>query len=148
MSVVWCNWMYHVIGHDEKCPGISLKRWNFCKILHPAPPTPPKAFYSVMNIISCRLWWYSSLTIFIHTERCVRHVNAIRSYLVCARDPGTLCGGQGGHLSPPMILKSSDFLCFYTQNFCFFHILPPPRKSVKILPPMEKTEMTSLTGTS
>jgi len=47
-------------------------------------------------------------------------------------------------LPPPLLLKNSDFLVFLPTKFGISHILPPTRKSVKMLPPLEKVEMTSL----
>jgi len=55
-----------------------------------------------------------------------------------------LGGGAGwGGIPPSLILKNSDFL-FLPTNVCIFHIPPPSKKSVKILPPWKKLEMTSL----
>jgi len=46
--------------------------------------------------------------------------------------------GQGGHL-PPLILKTSDFLCFCTHNFVFFIFRPPLGSRSKFCtPPLEK----------
>jgi len=46
-------------------------------------------------------------------------------------------GGQGRAFAP-LILKNSIF-CVFERKFCSFHMLPPPlRKSVKMLPPLEK----------
>jgi len=45
----------------------------------------------------------------------------------------------GGAFAPLVILKIVIFV-FLHAKFCFFRILPLPRKSVKILPPpLEKT---------
>jgi len=60
---------------------------------------------------------------------------------------GTSFGGGRGRrgICPPWFWKIVTFLCFCLQYFVFFIFLPPPpRKSVKILPPLEKTKMTSL----
>jgi len=56
---------------------------------------------------------------------------------------GRHLGGQGEAYSPPDFEKKK---CFCKQNFVFsyFAHFAPPRKSVKMLPPLEKTEMTSL----
>jgi len=52
--------------------------------------------------------------------------------------------GEGGYLPPPDF-ENSDFLGFLPTKFCIVHILPPPpRKPVKILPLLEKTEIMSL----
>jgi len=52
-----------------------------------------------------------------------------------------ILGGRGRHL-PPLNLKIVTFGVF---EVFFLHILLPPRKSVKILPPpLERTEMSSL----
>jgi len=42
--------------------------------------------------------------------------------------------GRGG-LPPTLTLKNSDFCVFAHKMFFFFIFCPPPRKSVKILPP-------------
>jgi len=59
--------------------------------------------------------------------------------------PGTWGGEGGGHLPLPWFWKKRDIFVFYATTFCIFlYFAPPPRKSVKILPPLDKTEMTSL----
>jgi len=66
-----------------------------------------------------------------------------RQYNLTTTTTGTsFGGGQGGHLLPPEFEKFS--LCVFAHTIFFFYILPPPRKLVKILPPLEKTEMTFL----
>jgi len=51
-------------------------------------------------------------------------------------------GGRGGAFAP-LNLKNNNKKIFCLQNFNLFTFCPPPL--VKILPPLEKTEMTSLT---
>jgi len=52
---------------------------------------------------------------------------------------GTSLGGGRGGIPPILILKNSDF-CVFAFNILFFsYFAPPPRKSVKILPPPGKT---------
>jgi len=53
----------------------------------------------------------------------------------------TLFGGVGGGASPPWFWQILIF-CFFAHTILFFSNLPPPpRKTVKILPPLEKQKL-------
>jgi len=54
-------------------------------------------------------------------------------------------GGRWG-ICIPLNLKNSDF-CVFAHTIFFFLLCPLPRKSVEIVPPLEKSEMTSLYST-
>jgi len=67
--------------------------------------------------------------------------NIVKSVKIDSFGPGT--SFRGGHA--PWIWNIVNCFWFCTHNLVFFHILPPPpRKSVKILLPLIKAEMTSL----
>jgi len=113
------------------------------------------SFYSVFLFLLCQIFVFTNCVNFsIYLFIVVLHLWSkwielhIYSYwyykfgLVSCRD--VIWGWGKGEFAPPWIWKIVIFVFLHTKYFCFLYILPPPRKSVKIVPPPGKTEMTFL----
>jgi len=59
--------------------------------------------------------------------------NSDKSFQTDSEARDVIWGGQGGHCSPPLNFKNSEFFVFLPTKYLFSCILPPSRNSVKIL---------------